>query len=169
MFWWYYACSLNSCKMFQAGICFNSRQNYHPPNGQGLHEFCLPSKIPAHHWIVAVCSSASSDWREQQTSLLVYSLAGQRHLEARGFFWTRTSQSITATIAWRKEEWRKEVADVPPSKVGNDLFSAGQTLVLVWGQPQDHCWEMGQNMYGPFWVLWYFIEKKPETRKLLPS
>ena len=41
-----------------------------------------------------------------------------------------TSQSITALTARRKEEWRKEAADIPPSKVDNDLCSTGQILAL---------------------------------------
>ena len=45
----------------------------------------------------------------------------------------RTSQSITALTAWRKEEWRKEAADIPPSKAENDLFSTRQILALFRG------------------------------------
>ena len=56
------------------------------------------------------------DWQAQQISRLVCSLAGQRCLEAWGTFWTWTDQSITALIAWREEEWRKEAADIPPSE-----------------------------------------------------
>ena len=54
------------------------------------------------------------DWQAQQISHLVCSLGGQRCSEAWGTFLTRTSQSITALIAWRKGEWRKEAAESPP-------------------------------------------------------
>ena len=52
------------------------------------------------------------DWQAQQISHLICSLAGQRCSGAWGTFWTWTGQSITALIAWRKEEWRKEAADI---------------------------------------------------------
>ena len=37
---------------------------------------------------------------------------------------------ISILTTWRKREWRKEVADVPVSKVGNSLCSNRLTLVL---------------------------------------
>ena len=80
----------------------------------------------------------------QQISHLVCSLAGQRCSEAWGTFSARTSQSITALTSWRKEEWRKEAADIPPSKAENDLCSTRQILALFRGQPWGDCWETGR-------------------------
>ena len=72
--------------------------------------------------------------------------------EAWGTFWTWTGQSITALIAWRKEEWRKEVANIPPSMVENNLCSTRQILALFWGQPWGDCWDMGQSVMMPSWA-----------------
>ena len=63
------------------------------------------------------------DWQAQQISHLVCSLSGQTCSEAWGTFSTRTGQSIKALIAWWKEECRKEAANIPPSKVENNLSS----------------------------------------------
>ena len=79
------------------------------------------------------------DWQALQISHLVCSLAGQRCSEAWGTFSAQTSQSITALTAWRKEEWRKEAADIPPSKAKNDLCSTRQILALFRGQPWGDC------------------------------
>ena len=48
----------------------------------------------------------------------------------------------------RLEEGRveKKAADIPPSKVWNDLCSTRQTLALFWGQPWGDCWEIGWNL-----------------------
>ena len=100
------------------------------------------------------------DWQAQQISHLVCSLAGQRCSEAWGTFSTRTSQSITALTAWRKEEWRKEAADIPPSKAENDLCSTRQILALFRGQPWGDCWETGRSAYGPFRALRCHLELK---------
>ena len=100
------------------------------------------------------------DWQAQQISHLVCSLVEQRCSEAWETFWTLTGQSITALIAWRKEEWRKEAADIPPYKVGNDLCSTRQTLGLFWGQPCGDCWEMGRSACGPFRALRCQLELK---------
>ena len=97
------------------------------------------------------------DWQTQQTSHLSCSLAGQKCWEAWGAFWTWTGQSNTAVIAWGTEEWRKEAADIPLSKLGNSQFSTRQTLVLFWGQPWGG-WEM-----GPFKALQCPPEQKLET------
>ena len=56
-----------------------------------------------------------------------------------GTFSARTSQSITALTAWRKEEWRKEAANIPPSKAENDLCSTRQILALFRGKPWGDC------------------------------
>ena len=40
---------------------------------------------------------------------LIYSTSGQKYFEARGTSSAWTDQSITALVAWRKEEWMKEV------------------------------------------------------------
>ena len=101
-----------------------------------------------------------SDWQAQQISHLVCSLAGQRCSEAWGTFWTWTGLSITALIAWRKEEWRKEAADIPPSKVENNLWSTRQILALFRGQPWGDCWETGRSAYGPFRALQCHLELK---------
>ena len=74
--------------------------------------------------------------------------------------WTWTGQSSTALIAWKKEEWRKEAADIPPSEVGNDLRSTRETLTLFRGQPWGDCWETGWSAYGPFRVLQCHLEQK---------
>ena len=100
------------------------------------------------------------DWQAQQISHLVCSLAGQRCSEAWGTFSARTSQSITALTAWRKEEWRKEAADIPPSKAENDLCSTRQILALFRGQPWGDCWETGRSAYGPFRALRCHLELK---------
>ena len=84
------------------------------------------------------------DWQAQQISHLVCSLALQRYSKAWKAFSTWAGQGVTALIAWKKKEWRKEVADISPSDVGNDLCSAGQTLALVQGQPWGDCWETGR-------------------------
>ena len=57
---------------------------------------------------------------------------------------------VIGLTAWRKEEWRKEVADIPSSKVENDLCSTRQILALFWEQPWGDFWETGRNTYGPF-------------------
>ena len=54
--------------------------------------------------------------------------------EAWGTFWKQTDQSITVLITWRKEEWRKEVADAPPCEIWNDRCSTRPTLMLFRGQ-----------------------------------
>ena len=100
------------------------------------------------------------DWQAQQISHLVCSLAGQKCFEAWGTVSTRTSQSITALTARRKEEWRKEAADIPPSKVENDLCSARQILALFRGQPWGDRWETGRSAYWPFWALRCHLELK---------
>ena len=71
------------------------------------------------------------DWQAQQISHLVCSLAGKGAQRLEELVWTWTGQSITTLIAWRKEEWRKEAADIPPSRVRNDLCSTRQTLALL--------------------------------------
>ena len=108
----------------------------------------------------SVAMNGQIDWQAQQISHLVCSLAGQRCSEAWGTFSTQTSQNITALTAWRKEEWRKEAADIPPSKVDNDLCSTRQILVLFRGQPWGDCWETGRSAYGPFRALRCHLELK---------
>ena len=43
----------------------------------------------------------------------------------------QADHNITALITWVKEEWRKEVADIPSSEIGNNLCSSTLTLVLL--------------------------------------
>ena len=90
------------------------------------------------------------DWQAQQISHLVCSLAEQRCSEAWWSFWTWTGQSMTALIAWRKEEWRKEAAGIPTSEVGNDLCSTRQTLALFREQPWGDCWETGRSAIATY-------------------
>ena len=83
--------------------------------------------------------SGQIDWQAQKISHLACSSAGQSCSEAWETFLTWTGQSITALIAWRKEEWRKKAADIPPSKVGNDLCSTRQISALFREQPWGDC------------------------------
>ena len=46
-------------------------------------------------------------------------------------WYTWACQNIIALIASKKEEWRKEAADIPPCKVGNDLCSTRQKIGTV--------------------------------------
>ena len=78
----------------------------------------------------------------------------------------RTGQSITALIAWRKQEWRKEAADIPPSRVENDQCSTRQILALFRGQPCGGCWETGWSAYGPFRALRCHLELKLKLKIL---
>ena len=57
-------------------------------------------------------------------------------------------------------EWRKEAADIPPSKVQNGLCSTRQILALFRGQPWGDCSETGWRVYGPFRTLRCHLEQK---------
>ena len=107
------------------------------------------------------------DCQAQQTWHLVCSLSGQRCLEAWGTLWAWTSQSITALIVWRKEEWSKEAADIPPSEVWNDMCSPRQTLAPLRGQLWVECWETGRSAYGPFLVLRCHLEQRVNWTEVL--
>ena len=74
------------------------------------------------------------DWKTRQLSHLLCSLARQMYSEAWRTFWTQTGQSITLLTPWRWEERRKEAANIPPSEVGNDLYSTRQTVALFRGK-----------------------------------
>ena len=100
------------------------------------------------------------DWLAQQISHLICSLTGKRCSGAWGTLSTWTGQSITALIAWRKEDWRKEAADSPPSEAENDVCSTRQTLALFRGQPWGDWWEAGSSAYGPFLALRCHLELK---------
>ena len=50
-------------------------------------------------------------FKHRRHHILVYSLARQRCWKAEDIFWTWSEQSITALIAWWKEEWRKEMVE----------------------------------------------------------
>ena len=121
----------------------------------GYKDFCGSTVLGTPE---SVGMNGQIDWQAQQISHLVCSLAGQRCSEAWGTFSTQTSQNIIALTAWRKEEWRKEAADIPPSKAENDLCST--TLVLFRGQPWGDCWETGRSAYGPFRALRCHLELK---------
>ena len=116
----------------------------------GYKDFCRSTVLGTPE---SVGMNGQIDWQAQQISHLVCSLAGQRCSEAWGTFSARTSHSITALTAWRKEERRKEAADIPPSKAENDLCSTRQILALFRGQPWGDCWETGRSAYGPFRAL----------------
>ena len=47
--------------------------------------------------------------------------------------------NVVTDTTWRNEEWRKEAADIPPSKAENDLCSTRQILALFRGQPWGDC------------------------------
>ena len=123
----------------------------------GYKDFCGSTALGTPE---SVGMNGQIDWQAQQISHLVCSLAGQRCSEAWGTFSTRTSQSITALMVWRKEEWKKEAADIPPSKVDNDLCSTRQILALFRGQPWGDCWETGRSANGPFRALRCHLELK---------
>ena len=50
----------------------------------------------------------------------------------------------------RKEEWRKEAADIPPSKDEKDLCSVRQILALFRGQPRGNSERWGGAHMGLF-------------------
>ena len=100
------------------------------------------------------------DWQAQQIWHLVCCLAGQRCSGTWGTFWTWIVQSIAALITWRKEDLRKEAANIPPSEVRNYLCSTRLTLALFWGPPWGNCWEVGWSAYGPFQALRCHLELK---------
>ena len=50
----------------------------------------------------------------------------------------------------KERGWRKEAADVPPSKVVNNLCSTRQILVLFWGQPWKSAERQGRACMGLF-------------------
>ena len=102
----------------------------------GCKDFCGSTVLGTPE---SVGMNGQIDWQALQILHLVCSLAGQRCSEAWGTFSAWTSQSITALTAWRKEEWRKEAADIPPSKAENDLCSTRQILALFRGQPWGDC------------------------------
>ena len=58
-------------------------------------------------------------------------LAFLRWSEAWGTFWTWAGQSITALTAWRKEEWRKEAANISPSKVETNTCATSAALRVI--------------------------------------
>ena len=94
----------------------------------GCKDFCGSTALAM---LESVGMSGQIDWPAQQISHLVCSLAGKGAQRLEELIWTWTGQSITTLITWRKEEWRKEAADIPPSKVKNDLCSTRQTLALL--------------------------------------
>ena len=134
-----------------------------PPTGTqpctvfGYKDFCGSTVLGTPE---SVGMNGQIDWQAQQISHLVCSLAGKRCSEAWGTYWTGTGQSITALTAWRKEERRKEAADIPPSEVENDLSSTRQILALFRGQPWGDCWETGWSAHVPFWALRCTLELK---------
>ena len=77
--------------------------------------------------------------------------------------WWQNFTTNTSATKWRKEEWRKEAADIPPSKAENDLCSTRQILALFRGQPWGDCWETGRSAYGPFRALRCSLEVKLKT------
>ena len=59
-------------------------------------------------------------------------------------FWTWTGQSIAALIAWRKDEFRKEAADIPPYEIqrchisGNFWNSGYQKIICPIRKPSGN-------------------------------
>ena len=105
------------------------------------------------------------DWQAEWTTLLVSSVAGQRCWEAWNAFYAGTDQNITALIAWRREEWRKEMADVP--MVGNSLNSTRPWLILFWEQPWANSWQIRWSIYGHFRAWPNHIEMSLRLKLLL--
>ena len=135
-----------------------------------MQSLATKTSVDLLSWAPGVSGNEQAEnWQAQQISHLVCSLAEQRCSEAWGTFRTWTGQSITALIAWRKEEWRKEAADIPPSKVENDLSSTRQILARFQGQPWGDCWETGRSAYGPFWALWCHLELKQKLKTELTN
>ena len=142
--------------------CWDVKQ---PTNKQTSMGFAAHAPLfgsRAKLWTLSLVSDRCCWWFRRWWRHLVSSLAGQKCSEAWGTFWTWTGQSITALITWRKEEWRKEAADIPTSKVKNDLCSTRQILALFRGQPWGDCWETGRSAHGPFRALWWHLELKPK-------
>ena len=97
--------------------------------------------------------NGQTEWQTRHTSQLVDGLAGQKCLEAWGTVWTWADHNVTALVVRRQEERRKEVADISPSKTGNDLCSTRSTSVQIRWQHWGDCWEAEQNAYGLFQAL----------------
>ena len=102
-----------------------------------MHSFQLQSwqwiYCPGH---TRARGNETTDWQAQQTPLLVCSLARQKSREVWGTFWTRTDLSTTVLIIWKKGKWRRQVADIPSSKTGNDLFNHTNINIVsntIWG------------------------------------
>ena len=151
---------VNHCCSFSLKICILSSTRQVPLLTK-LHQFYkiawIPTKIRytvQHHGVTAPLLQGNDQglFTRWFCSSDIYKLCH--------YISTRTSQSITALTAWRKEEWRKETADIPPSKVDNDLCSTRQILALFRGQPWGDCWETGRSAYGPFRALRCHLELK---------
>ena len=109
------------------------------------------------------------EWRGVQahrTPQLVYSLTGQRWREVWKNFLNKDKPQHHSTDHLRKEELRKEVADVLSSGVGNDPCSVSPTLILFQKQllalfqqkPGRDCWWIGQSVYELLLELWCHLE-----------
>ena len=79
------------------------------------------------------------------------------------------SVDTSVFTAQKRRKWRMEAADIPPSKVENDLCSTRQILALFRGQPWGDCWETGRSAYGPFRALLCHLELKLELKLKLNS
>ena len=111
-------------------------------------------------WVISDCNVLVTPAAERSEFVLVTA--------PKSTFSTWTGQSIIALIAWKKEEWRKKAADIPPSKVENDLCSTRQILALFRGQPWEDCRETGRSAYGPFRALRCHLQLKLKL-KLKPQ
>ena len=109
--------------------------------------------------LVSVEMNGQIEWQAHRTSHLVWSLPGQRCLGAWRTFCTWTGQSITALVAWRKEEWRKEMANILPSEVSNDLCSTKHWRCFE-GNLEETTERWGRARMGLFLALQCHLEQK---------
>ena len=75
----------------------------------------------------------------------------------------RPEHHSTGSLKKKKEQKRKEKANIPHVGVGNDLGSTRQTSALFRGQSSGDCWEAGWSTYGSFRALGWHLEQKLET------
>ena len=93
------------------------------------------------------------DLKAQQTVQLVYSLTRQMHWEAWGSFLTRTDQSISSFMYWRKEGWRnlllvgcltsQQHASVSQGRICTDNFTCCHTEM----EAADQTFHLTQSQY----------------------
>ena len=111
------------------------------------------SDRPQHHSTGGLKERGAGQW--QTTASQHWWLEGKR----RG---TVTDHSITALVAWRKEERNKTVADDPLLVVRDDLSSVRSVLVISTGQLWGDCLETVRSTCEPFGVLQCCLVQKLE-------